>query len=148
MLSSPAYDVPSLLLPLELLATLLKPLMPTVAIRYPSIRGKRSHDPSVDLAVASDPLIVNKATPRFYVEFRKMNRYFRENVEQIVLPTLILQAGADGIVKPEGAQHLYGRLTHPKKKLIVYENYYHEVFNEIGREKVVTDLVAWLDGLC
>ncbi len=147
VLSSPAFDVPPLPLPLEALAKLLKLLMPTALIRYPDIREKRSRDPSVDLAVRSDPLIVKKATPRFYIEFRKMNQHFRKNVEQIILPTLILQGGADEIVRPEGAQDLYDRLTHPQKKLITYKGYYHEVFNEIGREKVVSDLVAWLDGV-
>lgn len=148
VLSSPAYDVPTLAFPLEQLAALLKFVIPTVVMPYPSTRGKRSRDPSVDLAVSSDPLIVNKATPRFYVEFRKMNRCFRENAEQIILPTLILQGGQDKIVRPEGAQDLFACLTHPKKELITYEDYYHEVFNEIGREKVVADLVSWLDELC
>jgi alpha-beta hydrolase superfamily lysophospholipase len=118
---------------------------PTLALPYPSTKGKRSREPSVDLSVASDPLIVNKGTPRFYAEFRKMNRYLQENVEQIVLPTLILQGGADEIVSPEGARHLHLRLTNSEKKLITYEDHYHEVFNEIEREKVVSDLVSWLD---
>jgi len=147
ILSSPAYDVPSLPLPLEIIARLLKLLMPTASIRYPSIRNKRSRDPSVDLSVAADRLIANKATPRFYAEFLKMNHYFREKAEQIILPTLILQGGSDEIVRPTGAQDLYRRLNHPKKKIINYENYYHEVFNEIGREQVLGDLVTWLDAV-
>ncbi len=146
VLSSPAFDVPPLPLPLEVLAGSLKFLMPTASISYPSSRGKRSRDPSVDLALASDPLILNKATPRFYVEFKKMKRCFQENAEKIILPTLILQGGADEIVRPEGAKHLHNRLRNPKNKLITYADYRHEVFNEIGREKVINDLVSWLDG--
>lgn len=148
ILSSPAFKVPSLPFYLEGLRTLLYFLMPKVPIPYPSLSHKRSHDPAVAVAIAKDPLIIVKATPRFYRQFRKMNASFQKNVEQIDLPTLILQAGDDVIVSPEGAKILYKRLKNPKKKLLWYDGFYHEVFHEIAREKVVKDLVQWLDEMC
>lgn len=148
VLSSPAFEVPSLPFHLEMLGVLLYFLMPSMSISYPSFRSKRSHDPAVGNAVAKDPLIVVKATPRFYMQFRKMNASFQKNVEQIDLPTLILQAGDDAIVSPEGAKVLYERLKNPKKKLIWYDGFYHEVFHEIARTKVVKDLIQWLHEMC
>ncbi len=145
VLSSPAFEVPSLPFHLELLGYLLYFLMPTVSIRYPSLHHKRSHDPAVVNSVLEDPLIIVQATPRFYIQFRKMNHYFQKNVEKIDLPTLILQAGDDAIVSPEGAKILFERLKYPKKKLVWYDGFYHEVFHEIARKKVVTDLIQWLE---
>ncbi len=145
ILSAPAYDVPLFPFWMEWLAYLLNVFMPARSCRYPSTRGKRSRDPAVDAAVAEDPLIFNRGTPRFYVEFRKMNRYLHERAGQIGLPTLILQGGADTIIRPKGAESLSAQLKHPKNKLIWYEGHYHEVFHEIGRERVVADMITWLE---
>jgi len=146
VLSAPSYDVPLLPWFLELLVKALSRFIPTCPIRYPNLRGKRSHDPEVDIAFENDPLVQTKATPRFYVEFRKMNRYLHQYAGKIVTPTLILQGRQDGIVRPKGAQALFDRLQISQKRLIWYEGLYHEIFNEIGRERVIADLVHWLGG--
>ncbi|HLG21576.1 MAG TPA: lysophospholipase [Candidatus Manganitrophaceae bacterium] len=143
-LSAPAYKVPSLPLRLELLGYLLNHLMPARAIRYQSEPKYLSRDPEIGAAFRSDPLVQQAGTPRFYIEFRKMNRRLRREAEKIAVPTLILQGTEDRIVIPQGAQALYNRLTTPHKRLIWYEGFYHEVFNEIGRERVIADLISWL----
>ncbi|VAX29153.1 Lysophospholipase; Monoglyceride lipase; putative [hydrothermal vent metagenome] len=145
VLSSPAFEVRPLPFYLEMLATLFYFLMPTASVSYPALHSKRSHDPSIANAVAKDPLIVEKATPRFYQQFKKMKDYCQQYVDHIDLPTLIMQAGDDVTVCPEGARAVYERLENPKKKLIWYEGYYHEVFHEMARTKVVVDLIHWLD---
>ena len=148
VLSSPAYRVRPLPFHLEFLAYMIYFIMPSVSIRYPSLHHRRSRDPEVLRAVAADPLIVAKATPRFYLQFRKMNRYLQENAARIDVPTLILQAGDDEIVVPEGAKVLYACLKNPKKKLLWYDGFCHEIFHEIGRKKVVADLIVWLNERC
>ncbi len=145
VLSSPAFEVPSLPFYLEMLAFLFYYLMPTAAVSYPSLHHKRSHDPAIANAVAKDPLIVEQATPRFYKQFKEMKAYCQEYADHLELPTLILQAGDDHTVCPEGARAVYERLENPKKKLIWYDGYYHEVFHEMARTKVVVDLIHWLD---
>lgn len=145
VLSSPAFEVRPLPFFLEILASLFYFLMPTASVSYPGVHDKRSHDPAIANAVAKDPLIVEKATPRFYMQFKKMKAYCQQYADHIESPTLILQAGDDVTVCPEGARAVHARLQHPKKKLIWYEGYYHEVFHEMARTKVVVDLIQWLD---
>ena len=147
VLSAPAYDVPRLPLYLESAACLLNLLLPTWSIRYASPSGTRSRDPAVDRAVQEDPLITTKGTPRFYIQFRKMNHHLRQHAERITVPTLILQGSADTTIRPEGARTLYKRLKNPRKKLIWYEGFYHEVFHEIGRDRVIADVTAWLESV-
>ncbi len=144
VLSSPAYAFPGLPLRLEALTRLLSRIAPRLSIRYPSVGGQRSRDPAVDVAVAKDPLIFRVGTPRFYREFREMNRLLHLRAGDIRIPTLILQAGADKIVQAEGAKDLYRQMKHPKNKLIWYDGYYHEVFHDIGRERVLSEMIAWL----
>ena len=76
-----------------------------------------------------------------------MNAYLREQADQITLPTLILQGTADATIVPSGAQSLYDKIKSEKKQLIFYEGFYHEPFNEIGRERVIVDVVSFIEKL-
>jgi alpha-beta hydrolase superfamily lysophospholipase len=60
------------------------------------------------------------------------------------LPCLIIQGGADGIIDPTGAKDLYDRIKSPDKTLKVYDGFYHESLNEIGKETVLADIDTWL----
>ncbi|MBI3805716.1 MAG: lysophospholipase [Nitrospirae bacterium] len=144
VLSAPAYDVPLLPFRLHLLGYLFNRIFPSRPLRYPSNPGWLSRDPAVGLAFQNDPLVQRAGTPRFYVEFRRMNVSLHQSAGRIALPTLILQGSADRIVFPSGARALLARIGSEKKRLNWYEGFYHEVFNEVGRERVVDDLLHWL----
>ncbi len=144
ILSAPAYTVPPPHRLLRVTAFLLNHFMPHFPVRYPNDPEKLSHDSTVAEAFRKDPLVQSAATPRFYTEFCKMNRFLHQNADQICLPTLILQGSADKIVTPSGARALLDRIRSRKKTLLWYEGFYHEPFNEIGKEQVIADLIAWL----
>jgi acylglycerol lipase len=69
----------------------------------------------------------------------------RAEANRITLPVLILQGGADRLVDPSGARILYEKITSPDKKLVVYEGFFHEVFNEPQHDRVLTDVERWLE---
>ena len=147
ILSAPAYDVVPLPGMLRLLAMGLNRLCPKRLIRYPSTGKNLSHDPEIVHAFRTDPLVQSAGTPRFYHEFFKMNRYLHDHANQITVPTLILQGTDDTTVFPEGAQRLYDAIASEKKRLTFYDGFYHEPFNEIGRERVLTDMFDWIKPL-
>lgn len=144
VLSAPAYDVPTLPFRLEMIGYFLNRVAPRWPVPYRSNPEYLSRDAAVGAAFSKDPLRQQAATPRFYMEFKKMNQRLHRETEKIVLPTLILQGSADRIVIPEGARAFFERLGSKKKKLLWYDGFYHEVFNEIGRERVISDLICWL----
>jgi alpha-beta hydrolase superfamily lysophospholipase len=45
----------------------------------------------------------------------------------------------------QGAREFHEALGSDDKELIVYEDLYHEVMNEPERDRVIADIVAWLD---
>ena len=145
VLSAPAYDPIGLSLFLRLLCRLLYFIAPAKQIRYPNNAARLSHDITVERDFKKDPLIQSRGTPRFYVEFMRMNALLRRNAHRINMPTLILQGGGDRTVNPEGARALFRKIEHPQKKLLWYPTYYHEVFNEIGKEKVIASMLDWLE---
>ncbi len=46
-----------------------------------------------------------------------------------------------------GSEEFHSAAGSKEKQLIVYEGFYHEIFNEIGREKVFSDLIGWMDSI-
>jgi alpha-beta hydrolase superfamily lysophospholipase len=146
ILSAPAYDFFPLPKIIHVAGVLMYRLFPKILISYPSTREGLSHDPEIGRAFKEDPLAQSSGTSRFYHEFRKMNRYLHEYADRIHIPTLILQGTDDPIVLPSGAQALYEKITAKEKRIVFYEGFYHEPFNEIGRERVVNDAISFING--
>ncbi len=68
------------------------------------------------------------------------NRRFPE----IRLPILVMHGAADPISDPKNSEMLYQKAGSADKTLKIYQGYYHEIFNEPGREQVLADVESWL----
>jgi alpha-beta hydrolase superfamily lysophospholipase len=104
-----------------------------------------SRDPQVVKAYRNDPLVHHGKTPaRLAVELLKAMRRVEREAGGITLPLLILLGGADKIVNPGGSRMLYEKAGSKDKTIRIYEDLYHETFNEPERELVLDDVEAWL----
>jgi alpha-beta hydrolase superfamily lysophospholipase len=147
VLSAPAYEIVPFPATIHYLGILANLFLPTISIRYPGGGDNLSHDPEVKQSFHRDPLVQSAGTPRFYHQFRKMNGYLRCEAHRITVPTLILQGTADTTVVPEGARRLHQKISAENKQIIFYDQFYHEPFNEIGRDRVISNMVGWIDDL-
>jgi acylglycerol lipase len=103
-------------------------------------------DPAVVAAYLADPLVYQgKITARLGTEMLRAMARLRKEAARIRLPLLILQGSADRLVDPAGAQILYDGAASADKRLIIYEGFYHEVFNEPEHDRVLSDVEQWLD---
>jgi acylglycerol lipase len=71
-------------------------------------------------------------------------RYLNKNIKNYETPVLIMHGENDKIVPVEFSKRLYDILPIEDKKLITYPSAYHEIFNDLDREKVFADLMDWL----
>ncbi|MDD5128003.1 MAG: lysophospholipase [Dehalococcoidales bacterium] len=102
-------------------------------------------DEAVVSAYINDPLVYRgKVTARLGAELLRAMQRLPSLLAEIKLPVLILQGTADRLTNPKGSCELYELLGTPDKTLQKYEGFYHEVFNEAGREQVFADMEAWL----
>ncbi len=105
-----------------------------------------SRDPKVIQTMKSDPLGVDqenqpaitvaalvRATERMTVGFPK-----------ITLPVLILHGTADKATVPAGSQFFYDTAGSKDKTLKLYDGYFHDPLNDLGKEKVMEDIKSWL----
>ena len=77
---------------------------------------------------------MNKAIDRVGAEAQQINN-----------PLLILHDGADYIVNPSDSKYLHGLVSSNDKQLILYPGFYHEIYNDYGREQVLQDVTTWLN---
>ena len=104
-----------------------------------------SRDKEVVRAYKKDPLVSNKITLKLASEILSNQEGILKLAGSIRLPAMILHAGDDHICQPDGSKKFFRKLASSDKNLKIYDGFYHELFNEIGREKVFADMEAWLE---
>jgi acylglycerol lipase len=108
-----------------------------------------SRDPQVVRAYESDPLVHRGPIPaRTVDELLLAMAAVDGKVHQLRLPVLIQHGTADKLVPAAAVQPIYQRLgTTKTRTLQLYEGLYHEVYNEPERERVIGDLVRWIESV-
>lgn len=105
-----------------------------------------SRDASVVEAYKADPLVHDRVSARFFQEFIGAMERAHRDAHGLALPSLVLQAGADRLVDPDGSREFFAKILNEDKTLKVYDGLYHEIFNEEERGVVFSDIEAWLEG--
>jgi alpha-beta hydrolase superfamily lysophospholipase len=147
VLSGPAIkppgDIPTAVMLIGRALSVLFPRLGLVPLEAEGV----SRDPAVVKKYQEDPLVCRgKMTARLGAELLDAMERIATEANRITLPILILQGGADLLVDPAGAQMFHEKVASSDKTLIVYEGFYHEVFNEPQHERVLSDVEQWLEG--
>lgn len=117
--------------------------------RLPVLKLKNedfSRDPEAVRVLNSDPLIANEAQPAATVAalVRGDERLKRE-FPLITLPVFIMHGTADKATVPSGSEFFYKTAGSADKTLRLYEGHFHDLLNDIGKERVLDDMVAWIN---
>lgn len=105
-----------------------------------------SRDPAWVEQLLADPLTKDEVQPVQTVAalVRAGDRFERE-FGRITLPLLILHGTADKATRPDGSQQFFDEAGSADKQLILYDGYYHDLLNDIGRERVMDDIAGWIE---
>jgi lysophospholipase len=103
-----------------------------------------SHDEEVVRAYRTDPLNHSAATARWATEVLSAQRTALASARRISGRLLVMAGADDPVADPDAARELFAGAASRDKKLLVYPGFLHEIFNEVGREQPVADLLAWL----
>jgi alpha-beta hydrolase superfamily lysophospholipase len=125
-------------------AKVLSRIAPRLALAA-NVRGSQlTHDPELVLAHDTDPLVLQKFTTRWSTETLAAQELALAEAPRLRLPVFVMQGGADPVADPEGARAFYDRLPPAEREWRSYDGFFHEIFNEVGRERVFADLAEWL----
>jgi len=105
-----------------------------------------SHDTDTITAYENDPLVHNKVTARFVVEFIRAGQECLGNAGSIKKPLLVFHGKEDHIADYKAAEQFYNSASSAIKKLFIFEKLYHETMNETPaeKEKVLNDITGWI----
>jgi alpha-beta hydrolase superfamily lysophospholipase len=105
-----------------------------------------SRDPEVVRDYESDPLNYHRKLPaRTVSELAGAIEEFPARLPSLTVPLLVMVGTADRLVPPDASRMVEREAGSPDKRLIEYDGLFHEILNEPEQDKVLDDLVAWLD---
>jgi alpha-beta hydrolase superfamily lysophospholipase len=103
-----------------------------------------THDTEMMASRKRDSLLHGIATARWCTESNRAQRQVADRIALLAVPSLWLIGDADRVADPDISLQRYARAG-GAKELRVYAGFYHELFNELGRERVNADALAWLN---
>jgi len=105
-----------------------------------------SRDPRAVAVMNADPLIANEVQPTLTVaEMVRADERLKREFPRITLPLLILHGTLDKAAKPSGSQSFFEAAGSKDKTLRLYEGYFHDPLQDLGKEQVMADVLAWLE---
>jgi len=126
---------------------LLARLAPTFSMDNGINSDHLTHDPEIVARYrqGGDPLVFHVASARWAQEFFTAQAETLSAAGRFAAPLLMLHGGDDRLASVDAAREFFAAAASTDKTMQVYDGFYHEIFNEIGRERVLGDLAAWLE---
>jgi alpha-beta hydrolase superfamily lysophospholipase len=103
-----------------------------------------SHDREVIEAYQKDRLVHDRITPKLFLGMQASMAAIAKKDNPFPYPLLAVVPMDDPIVNPEVSLNFYKALKISDKQLKTYPGFFHESFNELGKERVFEDLEAWI----
>ena len=105
-----------------------------------------SRDPDVVAAYEADPLVHHGKLPAGIARaLLLLAETMPQRARAITAPLLVVHGAGDRLIPVEGSQQLVDCVGSEDVHLKVYPELYHEVFNEPERDRVLDDVVSWIE---
>ncbi len=104
-----------------------------------------SRDPAVVQAMDADPLIAHETQPtQTLAEMVRADERLATEFPRITLPLLILHGTGDKAAKASGSEFFYETAGSTDKTLRLYDGYFHDLLNDVGKEAVIAEIRGWI----
>ena len=143
VMSSPALD-PGLNAFQKLLLATLPAIAPNLRVNNGLDAQLICHNPAVVRAYLADPLDHDRISARLARFIATAGPATVEQAPQWSTPTLLMFAGSDKLVNPEGSRSFAAKAP-ACVSAHCFEHMYHEIFNEPDQAQVFSHLKTWLD---
>lgn len=106
-----------------------------------------THDGAQAEAYRADPLIFRQIAVNMLLDLHDTSTRLLADAGAITVPTLMLVAGSDWVVKASVQRKFFQRLSSPIKRLATLRGFYHAIFHEKDRHLVVAEVHAFIQEL-
>ncbi|HJN75001.1 MAG TPA: alpha/beta hydrolase [Myxococcota bacterium] len=128
----------------EAAGRILSRIWPSLSLGNELDSAQLSRDPEVGKKYDADPLVYETITPRWFTEMELAQERVHAAAGSFTLPILMLISEGDPITNPADARRFveaYGG----DAKLSEWGEALHELFNELEKDKMLAEIVAFLD---
>ena len=143
VLSSPALD-PGLNALQKLLLATLPGIAPNLRVGNGLQVKYLSHDAAVVAAYQADPLVHDRICARLALFIAQAGRAVLVTAPQWNTPTLLLFAGQDKLVSPQGSRDFLKLAPGAMVQSLCFDAMFHEIFTERDASSVFAALQQWL----
>lgn len=129
----------------KLLLAVLPRVLPNLAVSNSLDTNYLSHDPAVVAAYRADPLVHDRICGRLARFMAVEANVTLAAAPHWKTPTLLLYAGQDKLVNPEGSRRFAQNAPAEHLSSHCFSDHYHEIFNEHQVDVVLASLRLWLE---
>jgi len=141
-----------LLLPDKDTSPLLQKFSAVIGTLFPTLKlikidaGAISRDPEEVKKYKEDPLIY---TDKLYAasgyNLLKQMKKIRPLLPQINCPILVMYGTDDKLAEPAGSKLLFDQVSSTDKDILEFKGFKHEITRDIGKEKVLSHMIKWMN---
>jgi alpha-beta hydrolase superfamily lysophospholipase/SAM-dependent methyltransferase len=136
ILGTPAFRV-KLYVPLAVPALRLKQGVAGPGFVKSYVKARMlTHDPAEAAHYASDPLIFRRIAVNILLDLHDTSTRLLADAGAIQVPTLILAAEKDWVVKVSAQREFFECLSSPVKRMEILRGFHHAIFHELNRAVV------------
>jgi alpha-beta hydrolase superfamily lysophospholipase len=103
-----------------------------------------THDKSILAEFDKDPLRHDRICPKLYLDMLAYTEKIRKDGGNLNLPVFFQLSGQDKVVSTKATQAFFETVKSKDKELKIYENSYHEIYNDIERDIAFSDIKVFL----
>ena len=148
VISGPLAKVPDFVSDFTVkIGTIISKILPK--LRLTGIeKSALSRDPEVVNNYINDPLVYNgKSTARISSVINEGIAYVAEKGSSVTAPILLLHGGQDKICNPSWSTYLHNLVSSQQNQLIIYDELFHEIYNEPEQDSVFADVFNWIESV-
>jgi acylglycerol lipase len=128
----------------RLAAPVLSRILPKVTFGNSLDPSTISRDPKVVDAYRYDPKVQKGITLRLADLVLENLMDVMQLAEKFRVPAFLMHGSGDAICCPDATREFYSKIPIRDKSYRIYDGFYHEIFNEIGRNQVFRDMDLWI----
>ncbi|MGA2081497.1 MAG: lysophospholipase [Holophaga sp.] len=145
IVSSPALRLRRLAFPLRALQALAHRVFPHRPLNLPGDKSQVCSDPAMVRRYEEDPLCHRYISAGFLAAMAEGARELTGFGAELDRPILLLEAGRDTVVDPDGAEPLWAEIRPRLLERHRLEGFFHEIFHDQDRAEAERLAAQWLD---
>lgn len=130
---------------LRAIVNVVSALWPTLSFSNRLDFSTVNRDPEVVEGYLNDPLVLSTVSARFGVEWLKTIEWVRTHANDWTLPLLVLYGSEERFASTEQINAFFADLGCKDKKLIVYQDGFHQSHSDLQKQQVFSDIEEWME---